>query len=67
MPLAESGSRSQQGRRRLWRVLCGLWSAVLLIAIFAPWPYAMGGALFATFVHFAALDERDDLHREPGG
>ena len=68
MPRAESGpSRAANARRKLWRVLCLLWSAVLLVAILAQWPYAVGAALFATFVHFAAVDEQEDMQREPGG
>jgi len=35
----------------------GLWSSVAVVALFAPWPYALGTVLFATFLHFAALDE----------
>jgi hypothetical protein len=46
--------------RRLYRFALGLWSAVGLVALLAPWPYAMGAVLFATFLHFSALDEGPD-------
>ena len=57
-----SGSAPQG---RLWPLLIGLWSGVLVVALAAPWPYALMAALFVTFVTFAALDERTELDRSP--
>ncbi len=58
-----SESRGTLPRGRLWQVLAGLWSGSLLVALTAPWPYALTAALFVTFVHFAVLDERRELDR----
>jgi hypothetical protein len=34
-----------------------LWSCTGAVALLVPWPYALATVLFATFLHFAALDE----------
>ena len=43
------------------RLFALLWGMVLVVALWAPWPYAIATALFAIFVQFSALDERDEL------
>ena len=45
---------------RLYRFSFGLWSAVGIVALLAPWPYTLGALLCATFMQFSALDERLD-------
>ena len=58
MPATKSKKTLQAlASRRLYRFALCLWSAAGLVAIFAPWPYALGTVLFATFLHFSALDE----------
>jgi hypothetical protein len=57
---SSSYKKEKMHSRRLYRFALGLWSAVGLVALLAPWPYAMGAVLFATFLHFSALDEGPD-------
>jgi hypothetical protein len=45
---------SVQGR--LFRFALVLWAVVGVVALLVPWPYALVAVLFATFLHFAALD-----------
>jgi hypothetical protein len=47
---------SAGSRPKLFRMALTLWSGVGLVALIAPWPYTVGALLFATFLHFAALD-----------
>ena len=59
--------KSSEANRKVRRILTLLWSAVLLIAILAPWAYAAGAALFATFLSFAVLDERERVESRRRG
>ena len=43
--------------KRLYRFTFGLWGSVAVVALVAPWAYALSAVLFATFVTFAALED----------
>ena len=43
--------------KRLYRFAFGLWGSVAMLALVAPWAYALSAALFATFLTFAALED----------
>ena len=49
-------SRSGANQSQVLHFALYLWIGVAVIAMMAPWPYTLVVVLFATFLHFAALD-----------
>jgi hypothetical protein len=57
--IKKAKSQNPAEQIRLVNFGIGLWLCVGVVALVAPWPYAFSAVLFATFLHFAALDGAD--------